>query len=137
MPEYLSPAVYVEEIPSGNKPIQGIGTSTCGFVGHAVKGPIGEALPINSFAQYLERFGGYLDDGFLPLAVKSFFDAGGGSSYVIRTCHYTPDVLSGAPVPDAAPSNEAFNTAATLSIRIDASSPGSWGNNLSTTTLRS
>ena len=24
MPEYLSPAVYVEEIPAGNKPIQGI-----------------------------------------------------------------------------------------------------------------
>jgi phage tail sheath protein FI len=43
MAEYLSPAVYVEEIPSGNKPIQGLGTSTCGFVGHAPKGPVGEA----------------------------------------------------------------------------------------------
>jgi phage tail sheath protein FI len=30
---YPSPGVYVEEIPSGNQPIAGVGTSTAGFVG--------------------------------------------------------------------------------------------------------
>ena len=33
MPEYLAPGVYVEEIPSGPVPIQGVGTSTVGMVG--------------------------------------------------------------------------------------------------------
>ena len=33
MAEYLSPAVYIEEIASGNKPIQGASTSTGAFVG--------------------------------------------------------------------------------------------------------
>mgnify|MGYP006308631039 CR=1 FL=1 len=33
MPAYLSPGVYVEEIPSGSAPIAGVGTSTAGFIG--------------------------------------------------------------------------------------------------------
>ncbi|HET6762523.1 MAG TPA: phage tail sheath subtilisin-like domain-containing protein [Longimicrobiaceae bacterium] len=33
MPQYLSPGVYVEEVPSGNAPIAGASTSTPGFVG--------------------------------------------------------------------------------------------------------
>src|ERR1041384_3276546 len=30
---YLSPGVYVEEVPSAAKPIAGVGTSTAGFIG--------------------------------------------------------------------------------------------------------
>ncbi|HEX8070849.1 MAG TPA: phage tail sheath subtilisin-like domain-containing protein [Pyrinomonadaceae bacterium] len=33
MPQYLSPGVYVEEVPSAVKPIAGVSTSTAGFVG--------------------------------------------------------------------------------------------------------
>lgn len=33
MPQYLSPGVYVEEVPPAAKPIAGVGTSTAGFVG--------------------------------------------------------------------------------------------------------
>ena len=33
MPEYLAPGVYVEEIPSGAKPIEGVSTSTAGLLG--------------------------------------------------------------------------------------------------------
>ncbi len=39
MPEYLSPGVYVEEVPSSIKPIVGVSTSTAAFVG-CFKGPI-------------------------------------------------------------------------------------------------
>ncbi len=39
MPEYLSPGVYVEEVPSSIKPIVGVSTSTAAFVG-IIKGPI-------------------------------------------------------------------------------------------------
>jgi phage tail sheath protein FI len=39
MPEYLSPGVYVEEVPSAIKPIAGVSTSTAGFVG-VIKGPV-------------------------------------------------------------------------------------------------
>ncbi len=33
MPEYLSPGVYVEEVPPLARPIAGVGTSTAGFIG--------------------------------------------------------------------------------------------------------
>jgi uncharacterized protein len=33
MPQYLSPGVYVEEVPSAAAPIAGVGTSTAGFIG--------------------------------------------------------------------------------------------------------
>lgn len=33
MPQYLSPGVYVEEVPSSVQPIAGVGTSTAGFIG--------------------------------------------------------------------------------------------------------
>src|SRR2546430_16476050 len=33
MPTYLSPGVYVEEIPSAVQAISGVGTSTAGFIG--------------------------------------------------------------------------------------------------------
>ena len=39
MPEYLSPGVYVEEVPSTIKPIAGVSTSTAAFVG-IIRGPV-------------------------------------------------------------------------------------------------
>src|SRR6266568_1483679 len=33
MPDYRSPGVYVEELPSAVKPIAGVGTSTAAFIG--------------------------------------------------------------------------------------------------------
>ena len=33
MPQYLSPGVYVEEVPPLSRPIAGVSTSTPGFIG--------------------------------------------------------------------------------------------------------
>ena len=37
--QYLSPGVYVEEIPSGARPIEGVGTATAAFVGFPEEPP--------------------------------------------------------------------------------------------------
>jgi hypothetical protein len=37
---YLSPGVYVEEVPAASKPIEGVGTSTAAFVGLAPGRPV-------------------------------------------------------------------------------------------------
>jgi uncharacterized protein len=39
MPEQLSPGVYIEEVGTGPVPIQGVATSTAGFVGQTERGP--------------------------------------------------------------------------------------------------
>jgi len=38
MPEYLYPGVYVEEMQTGNAPIEGVSTSTVGFFGGRSRG---------------------------------------------------------------------------------------------------
>ncbi len=90
MPEYLSPGVYVEEIEIGAKPIEGVSTSTAGFLGVAEKGT-SEGLPelVTSFSDFQRKFGSYLPESFsnyrfLPYAVESFFINGGSRCYVLR-----------------------------------------------------
>ena len=39
---YLSPGVYMEEVSSGSKPIEGVGTAVAAFVGFAETGPVGQ-----------------------------------------------------------------------------------------------
>lgn len=58
MAEYLSPGVYVEEYDSGAVPMQGVSTSTAGFIGLAQRGPVvGKPQLVTSFADYKRAFG--------------------------------------------------------------------------------
>jgi phage tail sheath protein FI len=36
---YLSPGVYIEEVPSGARPLEGVGTSVAAFVGTGGEAP--------------------------------------------------------------------------------------------------
>jgi len=89
MGEYLSPGVYVEEVSSGSKPIAGVGTSTGAFVGIAERGPIGSAVLVTNWTQFVNSFGGFIKDGLLAYSVYQFFQEGGTKCYVARTCHYS------------------------------------------------
>jgi uncharacterized protein len=97
MPEYLAPAVFVEETSFRSKSIEGVGTSTAAFVGLTSRGPVtalkGNAPPLlTSFSDFERIYGGFEDlvftDGkktnYLAHAVRSFFDNGGGRLYVAR-----------------------------------------------------
>jgi uncharacterized protein len=92
MPEYLAPGVYVEEVDTGSKPIEGVSTSTAGFVGMTRRG-LARGLPelVTSFADFRRKFGGYFDLGasfaghnYLPYAVEGFFTNGGKRLYIMR-----------------------------------------------------
>ena len=48
MPSYLTPGVYVEEIPAQSKPIEGVGTSIAAFVGIAPGGPVNRPMRISN-----------------------------------------------------------------------------------------
>jgi uncharacterized protein len=93
MPEYLSPGVYVEETSFRSKSIEGVSTSTAGFVGPARWGPIsGEPELITSLADFERIYGGFDDlmfDGvattnYLWHGVRAFFEEGGQRLYVSR-----------------------------------------------------
>jgi hypothetical protein len=66
MPEYLAPDVYVEEIDTGSKPIEGVSTSTAGFVGVAERGPVDVPILVTSFGEYNRWFGETLNPADYP-----------------------------------------------------------------------
>ncbi|WNV87984.1 phage tail sheath family protein [Umezawaea sp. Da 62-37] len=84
MPTYLAPGVYVEEVSSGSKPIEGVGTSVCAFVGFAEKGPLNEPLLITNWSQFTQTFGDFIPGSYLAPAVYGYFLNGGGTAYVVR-----------------------------------------------------
>ena len=57
MPEYLAPGVYVEEIDTGNKPIEGVSTSTAGILGVTERGPVDVPILVTSYGEYTRWFG--------------------------------------------------------------------------------
>ena len=83
MPEYLAPGVYVEEVERGSKSIEGVSTSTAGFLGETERGPTKPKL-LTSFSDYRRAFGGYHDSSYLAHAVNGFFTNGGSRCYVGR-----------------------------------------------------
>jgi len=90
MPEYLAPGVYVEEIDTGLKPIEGVSTSTSGMVGVTARGPEKISTLVTGWADFQRQFGGYLDPKnykdawYLPHAVEGFFTNGGKRLYLVR-----------------------------------------------------
>lgn len=127
MAEYLSPGVYVEEFESGAKPMEGVGTSTAGFVGLAERGPV-EGLPqlVTNFSDFRRTYGGYLsknefeDYRFLAYAVESFFVNGGSRCFVTRVAPGDAKCSMGC-----VPSKE------NPVITFTAKNPGIWGDDIS------
>lgn len=122
MAEYLSPGVYVEEFESGGKPMEGVGTSTAGFVGLAEKGPVG-GIPqlVTNFADFRRTYGGFLSENefgdyrFLAYAVEHFFVNGGTRCYICRV----------------APSSAKCSEAVLGDLSFKAKDPGVWGDSIS------
>ena len=85
---YRTPGVYVEEVPSGPRPIQAVGTSTAGFVGVAPdpEARANEAVAINNWSHFERVFVPERDPRSTPLsnAVYGFFDNGGGRCFVVN-----------------------------------------------------
>lgn len=57
MPEYLAPGVFVEEVDSGSKPIEGVGINTVAFIGYAKSGDYNKPTFITNWTQFCQTFG--------------------------------------------------------------------------------
>jgi phage tail sheath protein FI len=83
MTEFLHPGVYLEELPSAVHPIEGVSTSTTGFVGEAADGPPDEAVRVTSLTEFERVFGGLQQGVELGYAVLQFFSNGGREAWVV------------------------------------------------------
>ncbi|NUU24504.1 MAG: phage tail sheath family protein [Streptomycetaceae bacterium] len=84
MPSYLSPGVYIEEMESGSRPIEGVGTSVAAFIGFAERGPVNEPVLITNWSQFTTIYGDFVEGTYLASSVYGFFANGGGICYVVR-----------------------------------------------------
>ena len=111
MPEYLAPGVYVEETSFRAKSIEGVSTTTTGFIGPTRYGPLDiEPEIVTSLVEFERTYGGKerlqfvnedddtVDevDNYMWHAARAFFEEGGKRLYVSRV--YTvreasPDTL--------------------------------------------
>src|SRR5215208_1411205 len=89
--EYYSPGVYIEEVASGPKPIQGVGTAVAAFVGFTEKAPNNRPNLVTNWTQFTNLFGGFLPDSYLAYAVRGFFDNGGRQAYVVSVSNAAGD----------------------------------------------
>src|SRR5688572_9923130 len=88
---YLHPGVYIEEIPSGVKTIEGVSTSITAFVGPARKGPAGEATLIHSLDEYIATYGGvHSAEDKMGLSVTTYYQNGGKDAYIARLVSTSP-----------------------------------------------
>ena len=139
MPEYLAPGVYVEEVSFRSKSIEGVSTTTTGFIGPARFGPINMVPDIlTSLSDFEAVYGdrqqlAYPDGimhNYLWHGVRSFFEEGGKRLYCMRV--FTPNSdadpgLASAEVPLGGGDN---------AISVTARFPGAAGNMQVRFTLR-
>ena len=124
MAEYFSPGVYVEEYDNSPRSIEGVGTSTAGFIGLAEKGPvIGAPAFVPNFKAFTQQFGGFLSEfaygeyRFLANSVEQFFANGGTRCFVMRV----------------APPDAKASSAEKGILTVTAKTPGLWGDKVQIT----
>lgn len=87
MPDYLAPGVYVEEISTGARPIEAVGTSTAAFLGRAPSAGqhLHDPYPITNWSQFVREFAqGAKESTPLAQAVSGFFLNGGRRCFVVN-----------------------------------------------------
>lgn len=139
MPSYLHPGVYVEELPSGSRPIEGVATSTACFMGYTARGPMTTPTLINNWDAYERNFGDYdetrgvfvglrnattvVAGAAAPIgdpmghAVSAFFLNGGSAAYIVRLAN------------GASKASGTIVDGSTL-LTVTAANEGAWGDDL-------
>jgi phage tail sheath protein FI len=116
------PGVYYQHFDADAGGISPVRTDVPGFVGIARRGPLNMPIPIESWKQFQAYFGEYTGAGYLAYAVRAFFENSGERCWAVRVAS------------EAAQTAELTlpfrNSSLDHLWRIQAFSPGVWGNDL-------
>ncbi len=118
MPSALNyPGVYIEEVPSGVRTITGVATSITAFIGRAQRGKVNSPVRVQSFAEYINLFGGLWQPSTMSYAVSQFFQHGGADALIVRV--FSGNITTSTPTITL--------RTATGNLVLEAASPGLWG----------
>src|SRR5512138_58415 len=125
----LAPGVYVERPDATRSAPVVLRTDIAAMIGLARRGPLDLALPIESWAQFVAHFGPEMRFGYLAAAVRGFFANGGRRAWVVRVAarQFGAGVSGGAAHAQVLVKDRGGRAA----WRFSATSPGTWGNDLS------
>src|SRR6266849_2573303 len=79
------PGLYYSLVrpPADPSPLR---TDVAGFFGRTQRGPGNQAIRVEGWREYVNTFGGLIDDAVTPYALRGYFDNGGRVAHVIRLC---------------------------------------------------
>ncbi len=138
MPSYLTPGVYIEEVPSGSASLSAGATAIAAFVGFTEKAPSDDPTDpdglkprlVTSWTQYESLYGGFVPGAMLPHSVYGWFLNGGSVCYIVRIPHNKPSEDPGQlalPAADRAIgevlSFESVGPADGISVAVDPAEP--------------
>jgi uncharacterized protein len=100
---YLTPGVYVEEVPSGMATLAAGATAVAAFVGFTAKAPKDDPKDpqglkprlVTNWSQFEQLYGGFTPGAMLPHSVYGYFNNGGSLAYIVRVPHTEPAKQSG------------------------------------------
>ena len=87
MADYLTPGIYIQEVSTGARPIEAVGTTTAAFIGQApdATARLGEAVAVVNWGEFRRI---YVPNGrastALVNAVAGFFINGGTRAYIVN-----------------------------------------------------
>jgi uncharacterized protein len=129
---YLYPGVYVEEIPSGVRPIAGAAVSDTAFVDWFPRGRMDRAVRLTSLSDFEREFGGLHANSEASYAIQQYYLNGGKVAWVVRVA--APDavaasrVLAGSQVyPGMSGAGSGAGADGEI-LEVTAANPGDWGN---------
>jgi phage tail sheath protein FI len=108
----VSGVELAQQSPTIEHAIERVPTGIAAFVGRTLKGPVNHAVPVSSFAEFQQTFGGLWQPSTLSYALEQFFENGGRSALIVR-------VVNGARPPTIT------LPAAAGALRLVALNPGS------------
>ncbi len=100
---YLTPGVYVEEVPSSSATLSAGATAVAAFVGFTAKAPTDDPNDpdgvkprlVTNWTQFETLYGGFAPGIMLPHSVYGYFNNGGSIAYIVRIPNTTPATESG------------------------------------------
>ncbi len=95
---YLTPGVYVEEVPSGIATLTAGATAVAAFVGFTARAPKDDPTDpeglkprlVTNWMQFEELYGGFTPGAMLAHSVYGYFLNGGSMAYIVRIPHTAP-----------------------------------------------
>ena len=80
----VSGVELAEQSRTADRTIERVPTGIAAFVGRTLKGPVNQPVPVSSFVEFQQVFGGLWQPSTLSYALEQFFDNGGRRALVVR-----------------------------------------------------